>query len=293
MSISNTLPGAEKLDSDLLRTFIAISDTGSFTKGADRIYRSQSAVSLQIKRLETILGQPVFKRHARGVVLTQIGEKLRPVAQRIIDTLDSTIGELRATGLNGSIRIGIPDEYGETILPQVIAEFARNHPQVEVNVQCGFSAGFPEALKRNELDLAVYATESPIKGTMVLRQEKTHWVTSKNHLAHEQDPVPIALFDRACWWRDRTIEALENSDKRYKVIYTSESVTGVMAAISVGVAVGVMSEGTLRDDLAILTRADGFPNLPQSSLIIGCSDKAQSSLSEAMTSAIRQAFQNQ
>lgn len=292
MSISNTLPGAEKLDSDLLRTFIAISDTGSFTKGADRIYRSQSAVSLQIKRLEAILGQPVFKRHARGVVLTHIGENLRPVAQRIIDTLDSTLGELRASGLNGSIRIGIPDEYGETILPQVIAEFARDHPQVEVNVQCGFSAGFPEALKHNDLDLAVYATESLIKGTMVLRQEKTHWVTSKNHLAHEQDPIPIALFDRACWWRDRTIEALESSGRRYKVIYTSESVTGVMAAISAGVAVGVMSEGTLREDLTILSSTDGFPELPQSTLILSCGDNAQSSLSEAMTSAIRQAFQN-
>lgn len=217
MRNTNITTSKDKLDSDLLRTFIAISETGSFSKGAERIYRSQSAVSLQIKRLEEILGQSVFKRHSRGVVLTPIGEKLRPVAHRIVTTLDTTIGELRSDALTGSIRIGIPDEYGETILPQVIAAFARNHPQVEIEVRCSFSADFPDALTRDEIDLAVYAVESPTKGTVVLRRDKTHWVTCENHLVHEQDPVPIALFDRACWWRDRALESLKSSDRRYRV----------------------------------------------------------------------------
>lgn len=287
----NITSSADKLDSDLLRTFIAISDTGSFTKGAERIYRSQSAVSLQIKRLEETLGQSVFERRSRGVVLSPIGEKLRPIAQRIINTLDSTMDELRGNALMGSIRIGIPDEYGETILPEVIAVFARKHPQVEIEVRCSFSASFPRALERDEIDLAVYAAETPIKkGMSLLRKDGTHWVASKNHLVHEQDPVPVALFDRACWWRDRALEALEKSGRRYRVVYTSESVMGVMAAISAGVAVGLLSESTLRDDLVILSRAHGFPKMPPSALVLDCRGNKESSLSQAMTAVIKQAF---
>jgi DNA-binding transcriptional LysR family regulator len=291
MSILNITSNTDKLDSDLLRTFIAISNTGSFTKGADRIYRSQSAVSLQIKRLEEILGQRVFERRSRGVLLTPTGEKLRPIAQRIINTLDTTIGELRVGALTGSIRIGIPDEYGETILPEVIAVFARKHPQIEIEVHCGFSANFPKALARHEIDLAVYAVELPInKGMSLLRKEVTQWVTSKNHLAHEQDPIPVALFDRDCWWRDRALEALEKSGRRYRVVYTSESVMGVMAAISAGVAVGLLSESTLRDDLNNLTRAHGFPKMPQSALVLDCRGNTKTSLSQAMAAVIKQSF---
>jgi DNA-binding transcriptional LysR family regulator len=290
MRITNDMPGTEKLDSDLLRTFIAIADSGSFTKGADRIYRSQSAVSLQIKRLEEILGDRVFERQARGVSLTPVGEKLRPVAQRIVNILDVTIGELRKDALEGSIRIGIPDEYGETLLPEVIGGFARNHPRVEVAVRCGFSASFPDALARDEIDLAVYSVESPVPGSTLLRREKTFWVVSKNHSVHEQDPVPVALFDRACWWRDQALEALDSSEKRYRVVYTSESVTGVMAAISAGVAVGLLGESSLRDDLMVLPADKGFPVMPQSALVLESRNGAGSPVLEAMVVAICQAF---
>ena len=291
MSISNIFPGADKLDSDLLRTFIAIQESGSFTKGADRIFRSQSAVSLQMKRLEEILGQAVFERRAHGVVLTPVGEKLKPIARRVINTLDAAVGELRAESLTGSIRIGIPDEYGETVLPQVIAEFSRLHPRAEIAVRCSFSASFPEALKSDELDLAVYTVDTPMEKNMtLLRKERTYWVTSKYHAAHEQDPVPVALFDRACWWRDRALEVLEESKIRYRVVYTSESVAGVAASISAGVAVGLLSENTLRDDLKILKTAQGFPRMPVSALVLESRSDKTGPLHDAMTSVIKQAF---
>jgi DNA-binding transcriptional LysR family regulator len=290
MSISDRT-NSDKLDSDLLRTFIAIADTGSFTKGADRIFRSQSAASLQIKRLEEILGQPVFERRARGIVLTPTGEKLQPVAKRTINTLDATLGELRAHALTGLLRIGIPDEYGKTILPEVIATFARDHPDVEIEVHCSFSASFPKALAEHEIDLAVYTSQLPIaKGMTLLQREKTHWVCSKNHLVHEQEPVPVALFDRTCWWRDQAIEALEKSARPYKVVYTSESVTGVMAAISSGVAVGLLSESTVGDDLTTLSPAHGFPKMPRCALVLDCADNPETFLLQAMKAVIKQAF---
>jgi DNA-binding transcriptional LysR family regulator len=290
MSLTDSLIGPGKLDSDLLRTFLTIAEAGSFTKGAARVYRSQSAVSLQIKRLEALLGSPVFERHARGVVLSPSGERLRPQALRVIELLDRAQSELSSTRLAGSLRVGIPDEYGETVLPQVIARFAQQHPLVELAVRCGFSADFPAALEQRELDVAVYALEEPAADAPVIKREQALWVTSGQHLAEEQDPLPVALFDRACWWRDRATEALERAGRRYRVAYTSESVAGVKAAIAAGAAVGVLAEGFIGQDLRALSEGDGFPKMPDSALVLACRKGAPTPLTAAMTEAITQAF---
>ncbi|WP_379866554.1 LysR family transcriptional regulator [Marinobacter sp. M5B] len=290
MSFTDTPINTEKLNSDLLRTFLAVAETGSFSRAAERIFRSQSAVSLQIKQLENSLGQAAFQRLARGVVLTPAGEKLFPFARKIVGLLDEAIGELKGNQLQGSIRIGIPDEYGGTLLPGVIAQFSRDHPQVELSVRCSLSASFPEALAKGEIDIAVYAVEAPLNDALLLRREKTHWVTSKNHLIHEQKPVPLALFDRTCWWRDRAIEALDRSEKNYQVSFSSESVTGIAAAVSAGVAVGVLGESSLRDDFRVLTLVDGFPSMPDSSLVLEQREGASEPLLKAMSDAIKRAF---
>lgn len=290
MSISNEQIGSEKLDSELLRTFLAITDTGSFTRGADRIFRSQSAASLQIKRLEEIIGLPVFKRHARGIALTPTGEKLQPVARRVVDLLDVTAGELRSDILEGTLRIGIPDEYGSALLPQVIARFAREHPRVELSVRCSFSAGFPQALAEDELDLAIHSIETAPPGSQKLLREKTVWATSRHHLAAEQDPLPVALFDRACWWRDHALSALQAAKRSYRVVYSSESATGVMAAISAGVAVGVLAESAMGDGLKRLGPEDGFARIPDSVLVLERGRGGHSQAADAVVQLIRTAF---
>ena len=290
MSKTNTLTPTDRLDSELLRTFLAVAEAGSFTKGADRIFRSQSAASLHIKQLESVLGQAVFERQARGIALTPVGEKLRPIAQRIVEMLDISIGELKTDALTGSVRIGIPDEYSEAVLADVIARFARDHPRVEITVRCGFSADFPQALVRNEIDIAVYAVQSPPPDVTVLGTEKTLWVSSRHHLVHEQDPLPVALFDRACWWRDHALEALECSGKRYRVVYTSESVMGILAAVSAGIAVGLLGENTIGEGLKILTSADGLPKVADSALVLKSRDDISETIKDAMTEAIVTAF---
>ena len=303
MSKNDRWVAPDRLDSELLRSFLAIADAGSFSRGAERILRSQSAASLQIKRLETLLGGPVFERHARGVSLTPIGEKLYPVARRVVDLLDTTVGDLRSRSLDGSLHIGVPDEYGEIILPQVIARFARDHPRVELVVRCGFSADFPAALSKGDLDLAVHAVETPPPASQVLLKEKMQWVGSRFHSVLEQDPLPIALFDRACWWRDRALQALEAAGRRYRVIYTSESVTGVVAAIEAGVAVGLLGESSLGDwspgggspgeGLRPLLPAEGFPRMPDSLLVLEKGAGARSAAGKAMAATIVGAFTRQ
>lgn len=125
---------------------------------------------------------------------------------------------------------------------------------------------------------------------MLLRREKTYWVTSKYHAIHEQTPVPVALFDRACWWRDRALEALDKTGKTYRVVFSSESVTGISAAISAGVAVGVVGENSLCDDFRILSARDGFPKAPGSALVLECGVGASKTITHAMSQAIKDAF---
>ena len=154
-----------KLDSNLLRTFLAVAEAGTVTGGAARIYRSQSAASVQIKQLEELLGESVFKRHGRGVVLSHVGEFLAPVARQVIQLLDVAMAEITGGGLEGSLRIGIPDDHGKEALSSIIAEFTHDHPKVDLMVHCALSTGFPSSLAAGELDLAVHEVE---EGTLIL-----------------------------------------------------------------------------------------------------------------------------
>ena len=290
MSKSNTLVESGKLDSELLRSFLAVARNGSFSAAAAGVFRSQSALSLQIKQLEGILGQTVFRRHARGVELTEAGEKLRPAAEEVVSLLDRTANELRADPLRGRLRVGIPDEYGDSLLPGVVARFARDHPRVELSVRCGLSADFPAALERGELDLAVHAVESLADGMLPLRRERTCWVVSREHAVQAREPLPVAVFDRACWWRDRALEALHKSGRPYRVVFSSESATGIAAAVSAGVAVGALGENSLRAGFRELTPRDGLPALPDSHLVLQSGPGAKASLTAAMGRQLMEAF---
>ena len=290
MSISNITTVAARLDSDLLRTFLEVSATGSFSKAASRIFRSQSAVSLQMKQLEGLLGEALFQRHGRGVHLTPGGERLQPVALQVVNLLDQTATEFGTARLQGSLRVGIPDEYGDGILATVIARFARDNPGVELAVRCSFSAGFPQALADDELDIAVHSLATPDSHTRVLRREKTCWVASRHHRVHLQQPVPLALFDRACWWRESALQALDTTKINYREVFSSESVTGISAAVSAGIAVALIGEESLRDDFLILTPQQGFPVMPESSLVLQIGEASQTPLTQAMCQVIENAF---
>ncbi|MEM9632945.1 MAG: LysR substrate-binding domain-containing protein [Pseudomonadota bacterium] len=280
----------DHLDSDLLRTFIAVADAGSVTDGAERIFRSQSAASIQIKRLEEVLGRKVFERHGRGVVLTETGERLLPVARTVTERLDSTLREIASDGLSGKLRLGLPDDHGRDRLARIVGAFTQSHPLVELEVTCALSAGFPEALAKGQLDLAVYEVEVPSAGEELLLEDPTCWAASAVRDFSSVDPLPVALFDHACWWRDAALRSLERMDRSYRVVYSSQSVAGVIAAVEAGVAVGLLGRSSLNDRIRVLGDVDGFGPAPVSKLVLGVSDKAHSESVEAMTSAIRAEF---
>ncbi len=278
------------LDSDLLRTFLAVVDAGSVTGGAATALRSQSAVSVKIRKLEGVVGQPVFERHGRGVVLSPAGEALEPVARKVVRELDATLADISGSGLEGALRIGIPDDHSRGTLSRIVAEFSRHHPKVELVVQCALSAGFPRALATGALDLAVHEVEDLGPGMELLREDDMLWVASRAHGAQLRDPLPVAVFDRACWWRDVALKALRASGRAFRIVYTSESVPGVVAAIKAGIAIGVLNASALSDDLVALEAPDGFGPIPSSKLVLQSARPVSDPVSQAMASAIKRAF---
>ena len=277
------------LDTDLLRTFLTVARHGNVTRGAAALHRTQSAVSIQIKRLEDNLASRLFRRQPRGVVLTEAGERLRAAAERIVEDLDTTARTFRDDPIGGVVRVGMPDEYGSDILPAVLSDFSAHYPTVEVFVQCGFSVQFAAAIERGELDLAVCADCESSDEQGSLTHDPTVWVSSRPYQRRDGEPVPLALFDRACWWRDMTLAALDAIEQPYRITFSSESVSGIKAAIATGLGIGVLARSTVESPLHILDERHGFPPLPGSQLRLHRTKDATPAI-DAMARAIESGF---
>ncbi|MER9473626.1 LysR substrate-binding domain-containing protein [Mesorhizobium sp. M0520] len=280
------------LDSDLLRTFVAVADTGNFTKAAERAGRTQSAVSMQMKRLEGMIGDSLFERGSRGVALTQRGGELIANARRIVSLLDETAASMVAAPLGGPVRIGIPEEYGHAILSRALGAFAKRHPQVDITVRYAHSGAQIAALAAGELDLAVVFEWQDLSGGEVLMQDPTVWVTSELHHMHEERPVPIALYNRAGWCKDFAIKALEQRGLAYRVAYTSDTNGGLRLAVTSGLAIAPISRSNIPAGCRELTAADGFGDIDSSNVVLRRNPNASGEAIDGMEEAIREAFAN-
>lgn len=280
----------QRLDSELLRTFVAIADSGSFTVAAERLGRTQSAISMQVKRLEDIAEQPLFTRHARGVSLTGRGEALVTEARRIVLLLERASDAMRNGALAGGVRVGIPEEYGATILPGILARFSQDQPGVQVTVRCESSKHLERALHARELDLAVLVIDAGQAEGEILVHDPMVWVTSSKHLVHEEDPLPVAMFEQDCWVRDRALKVLDRAHRRYRVAYTSRGIAGLQAAASAGLAVTVLGASTVPAGCRVLTAGEGFLELPGSSIVLRESQSTVALAAAAMAAAMRAAF---
>lgn len=278
------------LDSDLLRTFVAVAASGNVTHAAEKIGRTQSALSIQIKRLEDILGEPLFDRGSRGVSLTPQGRTLLVHANRIIGLLNETAAAMRAKPLGGTVRIGIPEEYGYTVLPRALAAFAKQHPQVEVTVKCGYSAAQLAALDADELDLAViFDLDQPAKGE-VLFVDPTVWVTSEVHCVHEYSPIPVAIYEKSNWCQKYAIGSLERSGINYRIAYSCDTSGGLKIAAVSGLAIAPLASSNIPPGCRALTEADGFPLIDSSNVVLKRNPRIKSAAIDGMASVIRDAF---
>jgi DNA-binding transcriptional LysR family regulator len=256
------------LEPDLLRTFVAIADTGSFTAAGTRVHRTQSAVSMQIKRLEELVGRSLLERHARSVRLSKEGEQLLWHARRILQAHREALAVFDAVEIEGEITVGAPDDYASTFLPRVLADFAMAHPKAHVTVDCRSSEELVRAAAEGEVDLALVTQGYGDTGGTFVHREPLVWVGSGRHDVHEQRPLPLAMFSPGCHFRRYALEGLARAGIPSRVAYTSISIAGVLAAIAAGLAVGVLMRGTVPPHLRIVGRTEGLPDLPDAGIVV-------------------------
>ena len=280
------------LDVDLLKTFIAIAETGSFTRAAEDVGRTQSAVSMQMKRLEDLLGRSVFARDGRQNRLTGDGERLLDYARRIVSLNDEAIIAFTKPELSGTVRFGTPDDYADRFLPEILARFARTHPMVQVDVECRNSEHLVGMTARGEVDLGVISCMHIGGNPEPIRAEPLVWVVSMRHGPHMHDPLPIAISQVGCAWRRMALETLDRFDRPYRIAYASSNSNAVNAAVMSGLAVGVVPQICVRPGMRMLSEDEGFPNLGEFEIgLIRAPGKATNA-TDALASHIKESLGN-
>jgi DNA-binding transcriptional LysR family regulator len=250
------------LDIDQLRTLIAIADTGSFTRAADVVHKTQSAISMQMKRLEERVGRDIFEKDGRASRLTDDGERLLSYARRIVRLNQDCLSSFSEAELSGRVRLGVPDDYADRYLPEILARFTRTNARVEVTVVCEPTPMLAERVQHGDLDLAIITYSDHRAPAEIIRHERLLWVTAQRASVHEQSPIPLALGRPTCNWRQAATEKLEHMGRPFRVLYASWNSTAVGAAVLAGLAVSVLPESAVRSGMRVLGPSDGFPALP-------------------------------
>jgi DNA-binding transcriptional LysR family regulator len=251
------------LDLDQLKTFVAIAESGSFTRAADRVAKTQSAVSMQMRRLEERVGKPIFARDGRQSRLSEDGERLLAYARRLLRLNDETLAAFEEAELSGRVRLGTPDDYADRFLPEILARFAASNPRAEVTVVCAPTPTLVEAMTAGDPDVAIITHVREKGPAEIIRREPLLWVGSQRHAAHEMDPLPVALGRPTCNWRRAALDGLELVGRRHRLLYVSWNSTAVGAAVLAGLAVSVLPESALRPGMRVLGEREGLPRLPE------------------------------
>jgi DNA-binding transcriptional LysR family regulator len=281
------------LDIDQLRTFVAIADTGSFTKAAEIVHKTQSAVSMQMKRLEERIARTIFERDGRASKLTEDGERLLDYARRIVRLNGECIASFCDAELTGRVRLGLPDDYADRYLPEILARFSRSNPRAEVTVVCEPTPNLLDRIQSGgDLDLAIITHVESRGPSEIIRVEQLLWVTSSRHCIHETDPLPLALGRPTCDWRQSATEALEGAGRPFRILYVSWNSTAVGAAVLAGLAVSVLPESAIRSGMRILSPRDGFPALPSCKIGLVRNRHDPTPLADALAQEIRQSLDN-
>jgi len=257
------------LDLDLLRAFAAVADSGSFTRAGARLGRTQSAVSLQIQRLETQLGTQLFARDPRRVRPTHQGEILLPQAHKLLRLNDDIVAGIVEHSLAGEVRLGAPEDFATAHLSGVLGDFVHAYPHVALSVTCDLTLHLIEAMSRGVLDLALIKREplGPELGAPVWR-EPLVWVAADQAVLERHDKLPLIAAPAPCVYRKRAIASLDAAGRAWRMAYTSPSLAGQHAALRAGLGVTVLPREMAPEDLAILGTDAGLPALADTEIAL-------------------------
>jgi DNA-binding transcriptional LysR family regulator len=273
MMLRHALP---LLEMDILKTFVAIAETGNFTTAAETVYRTPSAVSMQIKKLEEMLGCVLFLRDARSVSLTPNGELLLGYARRLLALNNEAVSRFLLPDMNGVVRVGAPEDIGERILPEVLKRFAESYPNVTVDVMIGNSSVLRKRVEEHRMDIALFNSMAGENsgGGEILLSERLVWTGTKCGTAHMRDPLPISMWEDGCVWRADAVEKLSRAGRKFRVAFLSAHTTGQRAAIQADLAIAPLPRYLVQGDLVALGESHGLPELGYYNIGLQVIDKA-------------------
>lgn len=261
-------------DPDVLRSFVQGVELGSFAKAAERLSRSTSAVSAQLKRLEEQAGRPLLRKAGRGMALTETGEVMLGYARRLLELNDEAAAAVRGVELEGRVRLGLQEDFGETLLPAVLGRFARAHPKLRIEARIARNAELLHGVNHGKLDL-VLAWEGEETSPHVERMARLpmRWVGSADarpsKLRRRGEALPLVVLDAPCLVRRAAIDALDRAGIAWRIAFTSASLAGTWAAVTAGLGVSVRTPLGLPAGVRALTaREAGLPALPMLGLAL-------------------------
>ncbi|RED38492.1 LysR family transcriptional regulator [Rhodopseudomonas thermotolerans] len=257
------------LDLELLRSFVSVVEAGGFTRAGERVHRTQSTVSQQIKRLEDDLGQQLLDRSGKDVLPTEAGERLLSYARRLLALAEEARDVVARPGQDGAIRLGIPEDFALYRLPRLLGSFSRARPGLRLDVRADQSLNLKRDLERGDLDLVLLKRESGGPDAIAVWPERVYWVNSKNHPCNAKaDSLPLIFFPGGCLYRTRAIHAIEATGRRWHMAYSSANLAGIQAAVAAGLGLSILSEISIQADHRKLTARDGFPPIDRTELAL-------------------------
>ncbi len=247
---------------DLLRAFVAVIDLGAYTKAGEVLGRTQPAISLQMRRLEELVGAQLIRQSGRALLLTSEGEMLLSYAREILRLNDEAASYFNRSRIAGVLRIGLPNDYAVAFLQGVITEYTHQHPEISLELHCGWSAEILERLHGDELDIVVAMANN--EHTQYLSRswiERPIWAGAENVAFDPALGVPLAAHPEGCAYRARMIQALNATQIRWRVAYTGPGIAGLQNAVINGLGVSALTRHTMLPGMRVLDDKDGFPPL--------------------------------
>lgn len=257
-----------QLDLTQLQAFSAVVDTGSFTLAAKVLCRTQSAISMQLRKLEDATGKQLLVRDKRSIRLTEEGDVLLGYARRMIRLNEDAMAALDQPFEEGHVRLGLPDDYAEFFLPEVLSRFARAYPRVQLEVIGALSGALQDMVEAGHIDVALITRQPNRPAGKILRRERLVWTGSRQRQVHEESPLPLALFPDGCVFRSHALAALDAASMPWRIAYTSQSFAGGRLAVSAGLALTVMARSMVPQDWRTFGRDEGLPGLPEFEIAI-------------------------
>jgi DNA-binding transcriptional LysR family regulator len=252
------------LDLALLQTFVAIADHGSFTQAAKQVHRTQSAVSLQMQRLEAAAGAPLFKKNGRQMETTDTGDLLLNHARTLLALNDEALHALRGIAIEGTVRLGAPTDVAEDYLPDILKAFAAAYARVKLEVVVERSHELVKSYRAGKLDLALALGEAP--GGEILGRQKVVWISARDFNLDPRQPIPLVLLEAPCIFRNLALEAFERHGIPWRIAYSTSSLSGLRAAVKAGLGITPRTATTRESDLHYVQQSRRLPALGRLSL---------------------------